>query len=71
MASSNLHLGTGYAWDEISSCIYWMAPYALTLREAGPVEVKTFPQIPLEDTHNIQSHNVDLTVFVSDDRLLA
>ncbi len=48
-----------------------MAPYALTLREAGPVEVKTFPQIPLEDTHNIQSHNVDLTVFVSDDRLLA
>lgn len=54
---------SGYAWDEISSCIYWMAPYALTLREAGPVEVKTFPQIPLEDTHNIQSHNVDLTVF--------
>ena len=42
-----------------------MAPYALTLKETGPVEVKTFPQIPLEDSHNIQSHNVDLSTFVS------
>jgi len=54
---------SGYTWDEISSCIFWMAPYALTLKEMGPVEVKTFPQIPLEDSHNIQSHNVDLSTF--------
>ena len=56
---------SGYKWEDVSSCIYWMAPYALTLREMGPVEVKTFPQIPLDDTHNIQSHNVDLSIFVS------
>lgn len=55
---------SGYSWEEVSSCIYWMAPYALTLREAGPVEVKTFSQIPLEDTHNIQTHNVDLSLLV-------
>jgi len=54
---------SGYKWEDVSSCIYWMAPYALTLREMGPVEVKTFPQIPLDDTHNIQSHNVDLSIF--------
>jgi len=54
---------SGYSWDEISSCIYWMAPYALTLREAGPVEVKTFSQIPIEDTHNIQTHNIDLSLL--------
>jgi cyclin E len=56
---------SGYSWEDISSCIYWMAPFALTLREAGPVEIKTFPQISLEDTHNIQTHNVDLSILVS------
>lgn len=55
---------SGYTWEEISSCIYWMAPFALTLRESGPVEVKTFSQIPLEDTHNIQTHNIDLSLLV-------
>lgn len=54
---------SGYSWEDISSCIYWMAPFALTLREAGPVEIKTFPQISLEDTHNIQTHNVDLSIL--------
>merc|ERR1712071_167921 len=53
----------GYSWDEISSCIFWMSPYALTLRESGPVEVKTFSQIPIEDTHNIQTHNIDLSLL--------
>ena len=55
---------SGYSWEEISSCIYWMAPFALTLRESGPVEVKTFSQIPIEDSHNIQTHNVDLSILV-------
>lgn len=55
---------SGYAWEDISSCIYWMAPYALTLRELGPVEVKSFSQIPLDDSHNIQTHNVDLPILV-------
>ncbi len=55
---------SGYTWEDVSSCIYWMAPFALTLRESGPVEVKTFSQIPLEDTHNIQTHNVDLSLLV-------
>jgi cyclin E len=41
-----------------------MAPFALTLREAGPVEIKTFSQIPIEDTHNIQTHNIDLSILV-------
>ncbi|XP_046637607.1 G1/S-specific cyclin-E1-like [Daphnia pulicaria] len=54
---------SGYSWEEISSCIYWMAPFALTLREAGPVEIKTFSQIPIEDTHNIQTHNIDLSIL--------
>lgn len=55
---------SGYSWKDVSSCIYWMAPYALTLRESGPVEVKTFSQIPMEDSHNIQTHNVDLALLV-------
>lgn len=55
---------SGYTWDEISSCIYWMTPHAMALREAGEVEVKTFSQIPLDDSHNIQVHNVDLGILV-------
>lgn len=61
---------SGYSWEDISSCIYWMAPFALTLRESGPVEIKTFSQIPLEDTHNIQTHNVDLSILVIDLELI-
>lgn len=59
---------SGFTWEEISSCIYWMTPFALALREAGPVEVKTFSQIPLDDSHNIQVHNVDLSLLVSGQR---
>ena len=56
---------SGYTWGEISSCVYWMARYTLTLRELGPVQVKTYSKIPLDEAHNIQSHDVDFQLFTS------
>ena len=47
-----------------------MAPFAVTLRELGPMEVKFFSNIPSEDSHNIQTHVVDLNLLVSDFNLL-
>ena len=47
-----------------------MSPFAVTLRELGPMEVKFFSNIPSEDSHNIQTHVVDLNLLVSDFNLL-
>lgn len=42
-----------------------MAPFAMTLREQGHVELKFFRHVAPEDTHNIQTHTVDLQALVS------
>ena len=55
----------GYKWADIVPCVQWMAPFAVTLRELGPMEVKFFSNIPSEDSHNIQTHVVDLNLLVS------
>ena len=55
----------GYAWMDITLCVQWMASYAMTLREAGQVELKFFQGVASADTHNIQTHTVDLQLLVS------
>ena len=47
-----------------------MAPFAVTIRELGPMEVKFFSNIPSEDSHNIQTHVVDLNLLVSSVNIL-
>lgn len=49
---------------DIMACVQWMAPHAITIREAGSTELKFFPTIPPEDAHNIQTHAVDVTMLV-------
>lgn len=55
----------GYKWSDISSCVQWMAPFAMTLRDDGPVKVKFLSQVSENDVHNIQTHSVDLSLLVS------
>lgn len=50
---------------DLLPCIRWMEPYALTVQEAGPVELKFFPTVHIDDSHNIQTHAVDLELLVS------
>ena len=55
---------SGYKWMDIAACVQWMTPFAMTLRDVGPAELKFFSQIPTEDTHAIQTHSVDLNLLV-------
>ncbi|XP_061163487.1 G1/S-specific cyclin-E-like [Saccostrea echinata] len=54
---------TGYEWKDLEPCVEWMAPFARTHMDEGSVEVKFFPSIPAEDSHNIQIHSVDLNML--------
>lgn len=50
---------------DIEPCAQWMSPFAMALREAGAVELKFFSGVSSENTHNIQTHSVDLPLLVS------
>ncbi|KAJ8302615.1 hypothetical protein KUTeg_019011 [Tegillarca granosa] len=54
---------SGFQWMDILPCVNWMAPFATTIREAGYVEVKFFPNVSSHDAHNIQTHAVDLNLL--------
>ncbi|XP_067652161.1 G1/S-specific cyclin-E-like isoform X1 [Haliotis asinina] len=64
MTSQDVALAvSGLSWQDILPCVQWMSPFAVTVREDGPVEIKFFPTVPSEDCHNIQIHNIDLTLL--------
>ncbi len=66
MSSEHVALSvSGYKWMDIAVCVQWMAPFAMTLREVGSAELKFFSHVNHEDTHNIQTHDVDLNLLVS------
>lgn len=47
---------------EVDECVRWMVPFAMALREGGDDSLmKTFPGIPEDDAHNIQTHTSYLT----------
>ena len=56
---------SGYSWLDIAPCVQWMSAFAMTLREVGSVELKFYTQVSNDDTHNIQTHEVDLNLLVS------
>ena len=67
MSSEHVALSvSGYEWMDIAPCVQWMAPFAMTLREVGQAELKFFSHVTHDDTHNIQTHDVDLNLLVSD-----
>ncbi|XP_029702524.1 G1/S-specific cyclin-E1-like isoform X1 [Takifugu rubripes] len=41
---------------ELEECVRWMVPFAMALREVGGASLKSFPGIPEDDVHNIQTH---------------
>ena len=61
---------TGYQWGDIVPCVRWMAPFAVAVREMGPISVKFFPNIQSEDSHTIQTHVVDMQLLVSRRKLI-
>ena len=68
-------------WQDIQACVRWMKPFALTLVKEGPLApstvvssthsthssglTKAVPNIVTDDSHNIQTHAVNLELLVS------
>ena len=54
----------GYQWDDISSCVEWMAPFAFAMRGSSiSPSRKTFTGVTKDDQHNIQCHSVELSIL--------
>jgi len=57
---------SGYAWDDISSCVEWMAPFVFAIRESSsgqPPALRAFADTIPEDYHNIQTHTMEMAVL--------
>lgn len=64
MASEELALSvSGYKWFNLAACVQWMAPFAATTKENGPVQPKFFQQVPEDDMHTIQTHDISLQLL--------
>lgn len=51
---------SGYSIEDLQECCDWMAAFAITVHEMGPLQLRAFSQVPQDDIHNIQTHSVDL-----------
>ncbi|XP_050399181.1 G1/S-specific cyclin-E isoform X2 [Patella vulgata] len=64
MSSQEIALSvSGFKWPDILPCVQWMAPFAVTMREAGPLEIKFFSTVASDDSHNIQTHSVTVALL--------
>ena len=58
---------SGHDWTTFSTlgeCEAWMRHFHLALRQECPTLVpRTFPNVPLDDAHNVQSHATDVRVL--------
>lgn len=55
---------SGYSFEDLQDCYDWMAAFAITVHEMGPMQLKSFSQVSQDDMHNIQTHSVDLETLV-------
>lgn len=53
----------GYQWCDIEKCVKWMVPFAMVIREMGSSKLKHFRGVPMEDSHNIQTHTNSLDLL--------
>ncbi|XP_013209656.1 G1/S-specific cyclin-E1 [Microtus ochrogaster] len=54
---------SGYQWCDIEKCVKWMVPFAMVIREMGSSKLKHFRGVPMEDSHNIQTHTNSLDLL--------
>jgi len=60
----HLWLLLGLRESDIMDCVAWMRPFAHVLDRQQQVELKKFPQITVDNSHNIQTHVVSLELLV-------
>ena len=55
---------SGLRQSDIMDCVAWMRPLAHVLDQQQRVELKKFPQVAVDNSHNIQTHVVSLELLV-------
>ena len=60
-----LYFFPGHSWEELFPCIQWMKSFADVTMEKGVVTLRSFDNVSREDSHNIQTHAVELALLVS------
>lgn len=58
-----VHKVSGYEWSDLEFCVKWMIAFALAVREAGHLEMKSLKGVAPEDLHNIQTHSKQLVLL--------
>lgn len=56
---------SGLAWENVATCVRWMAPFMLAVSERPKAVLRDFHKFPVEDRHNVQTH-VDYLGMLSD-----
>lgn len=59
---------SGLSKDVIQPCLYWIAPFAESVRLFGKAPLQDFNSVKSEDRHNIQTHTDYLTMLDDADR---
>ena len=54
---------SGYTWPQLSRCVRWMSAFVFAIRERSPVQVKSFHNVLIEDSHHLQNHVVDVALL--------
>ncbi|OBS59645.1 hypothetical protein A6R68_09232 [Neotoma lepida] len=54
---------SGYQWCDVEKCVKWMVPFAMVIREMGSSKLKHFRGVPMEASHNIQTHTNSLDLL--------
>ncbi|XP_064394881.1 G1/S-specific cyclin-E1-like [Halichondria panicea] len=60
---AHLLLITGYELSEIRLCVGWMHPFAVVYGHNGTIIQKAFSGVIPQDTHNIQTHDISISMM--------
>lgn len=60
---AHLEVITGLELSDIHVCVNWMQPCSIVLSHKGPIKQRTFSGVIPQDSHNIQTHEVSISML--------
>lgn len=60
---ANLAIITGFELKDIEVCVNWLYPFAVVLSQKPFITKNSFPGVAPHDTHNIQTHDVSISMM--------
>lgn len=59
----HLPLITGFELNDVQVCVNWMHPFAIVFSQKGPVTQKAVSGVVPQDSHNIQTHDISMSMM--------